>query len=484
MRWIASRCGADQPGLHGPRHPLLALVLAVLVVTVPAAGAPERTFGTATVVVHGQGRVTSEPPGAIDCPGRCTLSFTGTTTLTLRATAATGWSVAENAFCGRTDVCTVSLGDFPYTLDVFFRPSALLQLWPNGDGAITVSPPPADERGEPTSEPCTPDTAPDERGCEWFYLPGTSVTATATPAAGTAFLGWSARECPGTGPCTLPLERSRTSLVARFSPLDLKIRRGGLDTGRVLSEPAGISCPPTCEARFPYGARVTLVAVPDPTAPFVSWKVGCSVSATDPRRCTATVTNSPTWVGVALGEDDEVNVPSTLSVLFSVEADGRGRVSGRKLSCGTTCESEYTFGEREELRATPGGGWRFSQWIGACGRAATCALEVGPKTSVAARFLENLVPRLLSTKASGRSATRRVTVRVSVRHAAQARVQLRRVGSRAVLAERRVSLRRGSNSFAVPVPARAPAGRLRVTIAVSDGMGGGRTWTRIVRVGP
>jgi hypothetical protein len=479
MRRIASRCGTEQPGLQGPRLPVLALVLGVLVLAVPAAGAPERTSGSVTVVVHGQGRVTSEPPGAIDCPGRCTLAFAGSTTLTLRAAPAAGWAIGENAICGATDVCAVPLGDSASTVEVFFRPAAALQLWPNGDGAIALSPVPADERGEPEPDACTPLTASNLSGCERFYVPRTTVTATATAAAGSTFLGWSARECRGTAPCTLRLDRPRTSLVARFTPLELRIRRGGPETGTVVSEPAGIACPPTCEAPFPYGARVVLVALPDPTAPFVSWKFGCDVSAADPRRCTATLTNRPTWVGVALGQDDQVSRPATLDVLFGVAREGRGTVSGRELACGTKCESEYAFGEREALRATPATGWRFGSWDGACARAPTCLLHVGPVTSVSARFVENLVPRLLSVRAT----PRRVTVRLSVKHAAQARVQVRREGSATVLATRRFPVRAGVNTLAVPVPA-GPGGRLRVTCSVADGLGGGRTWTRVVRAAP
>jgi hypothetical protein len=212
----------------------------------------------------------------------------------------------------------------------------------------------------------------------------------------------------------------------------------------------------------------------------VSWKVGCTVSTADPRRCSTTVTNSPTWVGVALGVDEDVPVPATLEVLFGVEREGRGAVSGRELSCGTECESLYAFGEREDLRARPASGWRFGGWIGACGRVPTCGLHVGPVTTIGARFVENLVPRLLGVTASGR----RVTVRLSVRHRAQARVQVRRAGSAVVLAQRRFEVGAGTTSLAVPLPPGTRPGRVRVALSVSDGMGGGRAWTRVVRVGP
>ena len=139
------------PLIHGPRTMAAFVVLVALCVSRASRvglGDPARTrAGSATIVIHGQGRVTSEPAGAIDCPGRCTLAFTGSTQLTLRAAPATGWETEQLAFCVKVDVCTVALNDFTYKLDVYFRPRAELQLWPRGDGAITVSPPPADGRG-------------------------------------------------------------------------------------------------------------------------------------------------------------------------------------------------------------------------------------------------------------------------------------------------------------------------------------------------
>ena len=148
--------------------------MALFACALPAAGSePQVVAGSATIVIHGQGRVTSEPAGAIDCPGDCSHTFTGSTGLTLRATPATGWVTAENAFCGELDVCAIALNDFGYTIHVYFRPRAKLQVWPNGDGAIALSPTPADWRGEPT-EPCTPGSAFAGTGCEFYFVPGPS----------------------------------------------------------------------------------------------------------------------------------------------------------------------------------------------------------------------------------------------------------------------------------------------------------------------
>ena len=78
---------------------------------------------------------------------------------------------AQNASCGETDLCTVSMNDFDYTIHVYFRPRAKLQVWPNGEGAIMLSPTPADWRGEPDPSRCTPGTAFSGTGCESTTCP-------------------------------------------------------------------------------------------------------------------------------------------------------------------------------------------------------------------------------------------------------------------------------------------------------------------------
>ena len=100
MRVKGSRCGTASRGSSGPRVmravtrvACIALV-ALFACALPAAGSePKAVAGSATIVIHGQGRVTSEPAGAIDCPGDCSHAFTGSTSLTLRATPTTGWAI-------------------------------------------------------------------------------------------------------------------------------------------------------------------------------------------------------------------------------------------------------------------------------------------------------------------------------------------------------------------------------------------------------
>ena len=74
-------------------------------------------------------------------------------------------------------------------------------------------------------------------------------------------------------------------------------------------------------------------------------------------------------------------------------------------------------------------------------------------------------------------------MRLTVRHKAQARLQLRREGAAKVLAERRYPLVKGANTLVLAVPAQTKPGRLRLTISVADGLGGGRTYIRVLKVG-
>jgi hypothetical protein len=171
-------------------------------------------------------------------------------------------------------------------------------------------------------------------------------------------------------------------------------------------------------------------------------------------------------------------------VLFGIASTGKGVIKGRELDCGSKCEHRYVFGTREELRALPGKGWRFFTWSGACGRAATCSVYVGPRTIVGALFVENLEPKLLSVKTTGTKAARKVTVRLSVRHEGTARLKLLRDAPTRVFTDRRFPLTKGVNAVALPVPVKVKAGRLRLLVATSDGSGGGRTFTRVVKVGP
>jgi Divergent InlB B-repeat domain len=84
------------------------------------------------------------------------------------------------------------------------------------------------------------------------------------------------------------------------------------------------------------------------------------------------------------GESAGFAIMVTFRVLRS--GDGVGRVVGPLIDCGELCSAQFEFGSRIRLVATPGPGSVFAGWEGACRRAPTCELTVGPVTSIRAHF--------------------------------------------------------------------------------------------------
>jgi len=115
--------------------------------------------------------------------------------------------------------------------------------------------------------------------CAASFASGTSVSLTATPAAGWVFMGWSGGGCTGTSPCTVsPV--SATTVTATFAPatIALTVTVTGAATGTVTSAPAGLSCSTACTVNFAAGTSVTLSAAPAAGAVFAGWSGACTGS--------------------------------------------------------------------------------------------------------------------------------------------------------------------------------------------------------------
>jgi hypothetical protein len=155
----------------------------------------------------GTGTVTSSPAG-INCGTDCLQSFAAGTQVTLTATPAndstfTGWGGA----CSGTGTCTVTMS----------------QAQNVTAGFSSLAPPPAsypltvDDRGTGlgtvTSKPAGISCGAD---CVQNFASGSSVTLTASPAAGSAFAGWGGA-CSGRGTCTVKMSAART-VSAQFEP--------------------------------------------------------------------------------------------------------------------------------------------------------------------------------------------------------------------------------------------------------------------------
>jgi PASTA domain-containing protein/List-Bact-rpt repeat protein len=116
--------------------------------------------------------------------------------------------------------------------------------------------------------------------CSHSFASGTSVTLSATAAAGSRFTGWSGA-CAGSGTCTVTMGATR-SVTANFTLLSgftLSVAKSGNGSGTVASSPAGIACGSTCSHAFTDGTSVTLTAHAATGSTFEGWSGACTGKA-------------------------------------------------------------------------------------------------------------------------------------------------------------------------------------------------------------
>jgi hypothetical protein len=110
--------------------------------------------------------------------------------------------------------------------------------------------------------------------CEESYASGTVVNLIATPAAGTAFGGWSGDPDCTDGQVTMDTNKTCT---ATFNLIyALTVSKVGTGSGTVISNPAGTDCGTTCSASYISGTVVTLAASPAAGSTFTGWSGACS----------------------------------------------------------------------------------------------------------------------------------------------------------------------------------------------------------------
>lgn len=136
-----------------------------------------------------------------------------------------------------------------------------ITLLDRGAGQVTASLPP---------RRCPPD-------CDLQVPAGALTELSAVPLRQATFLGWSGA-CAGAAPtCQLALT-APSEVVAQFAaPVALQVSVSG--SGWVRSQPAGLSCPPTCRAEFPIGQPVALTAQADAGALFAGFGAPCADAA-------------------------------------------------------------------------------------------------------------------------------------------------------------------------------------------------------------
>ncbi len=317
------------------------------------------------VGLNGSGTVVSTPAG-INCGSDCAETYPGGTSVTLTASAASGYVFSgwtgSNISCPGTGACTITMNR-AHSVGATFSPVAttsyVLQASRTGSGTVTSA---------PAGINCGSD-------CSQSYTSGTSVTLTATPAAGYTFSGWNGGGCSGTGACTVAMTMAR-STTATFTAVNYTLTVSRTGSGSVTSTPAGIACGSDCSEGYTSGTSVSLNAVAASGYTFGGWGGACSGTG----GCTVSMTSAR-------------NVTATFNAIanytLTVSSTGSGTVTSAPagISCGTDCTQNYASGTSVTLTATAASSYMFAGWGGACaGTSSTCTVSMSAARSVSASF--------------------------------------------------------------------------------------------------
>ncbi|HXN82698.1 MAG TPA: hypothetical protein VN883_09490, partial [Myxococcales bacterium] len=233
-----------------------------------------------------------------DCRGTCSIQAAAGTQMHLAAIADQGASFAGwSGACGGTGSCDFTLDADRSVAASFSRlppppppppGSRRLTVVLEGPGAVASSPSGIDCRAPGT--------------CSATFSDGTSVSLTATPAAGATFGGWGGA-CSGPGGCSLALSADR-QVFAHFDPPPPAILAVTVSGAGVVNGP-GINCglgATTCRTTVASGTSVALTASAAGHVRFMGWSGTCSGASS---ACSVTV-NADSSVGASF--EDEVRV--------------------------------------------------------------------------------------------------------------------------------------------------------------------------------
>jgi PKD repeat protein len=379
-----------------------------------AIGGAAAGIGTAAAVVGGgaaaAGAVVLATRGD-DEPTPTSTSTTSTTSSTTSTTSTTTTTLAAGRFLS----CQADVREGPVPLTVKFNaqaPGVFDYLWDFGDGGTSTQVNPSHTFTVPgvyqvtvrasngalvdtctrtvTALPAAFDLTVATSGsgtvsapgiacpgdCAETYAAGSVVTLTATPVAGSAFLGWTG-DCSGTAPtCALTMSQAR-SVTARFQAtapptFPLTVTLAGAGTGSVSG--TGIACGLDCTESYPAGSPVTLNAVATGGSSFAGFSgdctgIVCTLTMDGPRNVTATF-----------------NPPApTFTLTVTPAGLGTGTISGPGIACPGDCTETYAAGTPVALTAAPTGGSTFAGFSGDC-TGTSCALTMNGPRNVTATF--------------------------------------------------------------------------------------------------
>ena len=232
--------------------------------------------------------------------------------------------------------------------------------------------------------------------CSTTVASGTSITLTATPAAGSSFVSWANCNTPSGTTCTMAMTADKT-VTATFNtitpgPYTLTVAKAGTGTGTVTG--SGITCGTTCSTTVASGTSITLTATPAVLSTFTSW-TNCDTPSG--ATCTMAMTASKTVTATF-----NTITPATYTLTVAKAGTGSGTVTGSGITCGTTCSTTAVGGTSITLTAAPAAGSSFTSWTNCdTPSGATCTMGMTADKTVTATFTTSPVNYTLTVAKAG-----------------------------------------------------------------------------------
>ncbi|HEX7926836.1 MAG TPA: Ig-like domain-containing protein, partial [bacterium] len=225
--------------------------------------------------------------------------------------------------------------------------------------------------------------------CSAELTSGSMAVLTATPDAGSTFMGWQGDINPGTcwsnGQCIVTMDAAKTvTAVFTANPVFTAVMNG---PGSVTSIPLGIQCSTVCAGTFLPNTIVSLIPLPESGATFMGWSgdgcggLGiCTVLLTGARTVTATFARNRNLTVSRVSN-------SSSSPLIASGGNGSVASSPAGIDCGSFCARVFAQGTVITLTATPTAGSVFTGWSGGgCSGTGTCQVTLAEDTAVSAAF--------------------------------------------------------------------------------------------------
>ncbi len=191
-----------------------------------------------------------------------------------------------------------------------------------------------------------------------------------------------------------PPSGAGTESETAATDLSLLVSMTGTGSGTVTSDPAGISCPPTCSGNFPAGTSVLLSGTASPGSTFYGFS-GCDSSLFGQCQVSMFAGKSVTARFDSSGPAPTPTPgPTNRNLTVTRGGAGSGTVSSAPagISCGATCNASFPLGTAVTLTASPDTGASFSGWSGACSGTGTCLVTMSADQAVTATFASTPAP--------------------------------------------------------------------------------------------